>query len=261
MATVTYTLSGDSVTFAFTPTTAAAAHTYEITYTSGALTGSTTVAGAGEPGPYYTTITGLEGGQTYNFDWTWVYYDDQDPVPVEQGRISVQTPDDTPKTATVSQWQDLATRVKEKAKITMTNVDPGEGSALAENNYVAVYGGDPIILDYSTTEINTGVKWVDGTAIYKKTVNFGALPNATTKTVAHGISNLSQLVDIRAIARNTGGAAHVINGVYGAASSTEASNLLYENCFISADGNITITTNSDRSAFSAYVTLYYTKSS
>lgn len=146
-------------------------------------------------------------------------------------------------------------------EVTMTTTDPGEGSNLSDNHFVAVYGGDPIILDYSTTEINTGAKWIDGSAIYKKTVNFGALPNSTTKTVAHGIPNLGQLVDIRAIARNTDGTTHAINGVYGSASSTEASNLLYENCFISFDGNITISTNSDRSAFSAYITLYYTKSS
>lgn len=253
MATVTYTLSGDSVTFAFTPTTAAAAHTYEITYTSGTLTGSTTVAGAGEPGPYYTTITGLEGGQTYNFDWTWAYYDEQDPVPVEQGRISVQTPDDTPKTATVSQWEDLATRVKEKAKITMTNTDPGEGSALSANNYVAVYGGDPIIMDYSTTEINTGAKWIDGSTIYKKTVDFGALPNATYKTVAHQISNVSRFIKIEQSITNNGGTGALV------LSSGQASNNDFN--FYVTDTNIGITTSGDRSTCNAYITLYYTKSS
>lgn len=255
MATVTYTLSGDSVTFAFTPTTAAAAHTYEITYTSGTLTGSTTVAGAGEPGPYYTTITGLEGGQTYNFDWTWVYYDDQDPVPVEQGRISVQTPDDTPKTATVSQWQDLADRVKEKAKITMTNTDPGEGSALSANNYVAVYGGDPITMDYSTTEINTGAKWIDGTAIYKKTINTGALPNITTKNVAHNISNLGSVIKIEGWAYSSAAGFHFPLPYVSSGQVNECIGVYVDN------SNIVIKAGVDRTAFTSYVTLYYTKSS
>lgn len=254
MATVTYTLSGDSVTFAFTPTTAAAAHTYEITYTSGTLTGSTTVAGAGEPGPYYTTITGLEGGQTYNFDWTWVYYDEQDPVPVEQGRISVQTPDDTPKTATASQWQDLAARVKEKAKITMTNTDPGEGSALSANNYVAVYGGDPIIMDYSTTEINTGAKWIDGKAIYKKTVSIGALPNNTEKNVAHNISNIESIIKVEGFAKNNNSS----NQIPLPFISTTAANQIY---ILTNSTNIIIGSGTDRSSLIGYVTLYYTKSS
>lgn len=256
MATVTYTLSGDSVTFAFTPTTAAAAHTYEITYTSGALTGSTTVAGAGEPGPYYTTITGLEGGQTYNFNWTWVYYDEQDPVPVEQGQISVQTPDDTPKTATASQWQDLAARVKEKAKITMTNTDPGEGSALSANNYVAVYGGDPITMDYSTTEINTGAKWIDGSPIYKKTIDFGALPNNTTKYVAHGITNFNLITKIEGIAAEQSGANPATFPIPHTSLTSGASVETYVNT-----NNVFITTGSDRSDWNGYITLYYTKSS
>ena len=254
MATVTYTLSGDSVTFAFTPTTAAAAHTYEITYTSGTLTGSTTVAGAGEPGPYYTTITGLEGGQTYNFDWTWVYYDEQDPVPVEQGQISVQTPDDTPKTATVSQWQDLAARVKEKAKITMTNVDPGEGSALAENNYVAVYGGDPIIMDYSTSEINTGAKWVDGSAIYKKTISIGTVNTNSSAVIAHGISSFATFVKSEA----WGSFGTASSGYFWFAIPWSGSN--YVSLTVD-ETNVTVESTIGNNITSCYVTLYYTKSS
>lgn len=254
MATVTYTLSGDSVTFAFTPTTAAAAHTYEITYTSGTLTGSTTVAGAGEPGPYYTTITGLEGGQTYNFDWTWVYYDDQDPVPVEQGQISVQTPDDTPKTATVSQWQDLADRVKEKAKITMTNTDPGEGSALANNNYVAVYGGDPIIMDYSTSEINTGAKWIDGSAIYKKTINIGTVNTNSSAVIAHNILSFATFIKSEA----WGSFGTPSTGYFWFAIPWSGSN--YVSLTVD-ETNVTIASTIGNNITSCYVTLYYTKNS
>lgn len=47
--------------------------------------------------------------------------------------------DNTPKTATQSQWEDLVTKVKAKPTITMTSTDPGEGSALAANNFIAVY--------------------------------------------------------------------------------------------------------------------------
>lgn len=257
MATVTYTLSGDSVTFAFTPTTPASAHTYQITYTSGTLTGSTSVAGAGEPGPYYTTITGLEGGQTYNFDWDWSYYDEGETIQVEQGSVSVVTPEDTPKTARMSQWEDLATRVKAKSDvvISMTTTDPGEGSALAADHYVGVYGGDPIIMDYSTSEINTGAKWIDGSAIYKKTINFGALPNATTKTVAHGISNLNYVIKLEGMTTSS------TDSIFRPLPHLDTASLSNQ-VLIEADStNIYLYTGVNYSNLSAYITIEYTKSS
>lgn len=49
---------------------------------------------------------------------------------------------------------------------------------------------------YSTSEINTGATWIDGKPIYRKVVEIGVLPNATTKTVAHGISNLGRVIHL-----------------------------------------------------------------
>lgn len=79
-----------------------------------------------------------------------------------------------------------------KAKITMTSTDPGEGSTLAANNYVAVYGADALVQtadiadgavtsgkidfttlgfgNYSTSEVDTGFTWINGKHIYKKTL-------------------------------------------------------------------------------------------
>ena len=54
---------------------------------------------------------------------------------------------------------------------------------------------------YSTDEIDTGKTWIDGKKIYRKVVEFGALPNATSKDVAHGISNLDYIVSINTTAR------------------------------------------------------------
>ena len=209
------------------------------------------------------------------------------------GGISFTTASDEPRTATESQWQDLVARVKAKADassiptvnnstitvtnngldkgtfttnqatagtvaldyptITMTTTDPGEGAAISANNYVAVYGGDPIIMDYSSSEVNTGAKWVDGAAIYKKTVNFGTLPNATNKTVAHQISNVSRFIKIEQSITNNGATGALV------LSSGQASNNDFN--FYVTDTNIGITTSGDRSTCNAYVTLYYTKSS
>lgn len=193
------------------------------------------------------------------------------------------------KIPTDAQWQDLADKVNAKAEtsalptavsdltndadyqtgsdvssaistatqnmpvITMTNVDPGEGSALAEDHYVAVYGGDPIILDYSTSEVNTGVKWIDGSTIYKKTVDTGALPNITTKTVAHDISNLGTVVDFYGVAYNPNTKLRI---------KTDYPYTEYAVRTSVNDTYINISTAADQSSFTqSYVTVYYTKSS
>ena len=55
-------------------------------------------------------------------------------------------------------------------------------------------------ISYSTNEVKTGGKWIDGKPIYRKTVSCGALA-AGTKTVAHGISNLGDIINIHGVAR------------------------------------------------------------
>jgi|GEM_PF-3173526 len=42
---------------------------------------------------------------------------------------------------------------------------------------------------YSTSEVLTSERWTDGKPLYKKTINFGTLPNNTSKNVAHNIAN------------------------------------------------------------------------
>ena len=58
-------------------------------------------------------------------------------------------------------------------------------------------------LSYSTTEQLTGGTWIDGKPIYRKTVDCGTLPNATSKNVAHNIANLGQIVSIKGITKRT----------------------------------------------------------
>lgn len=53
---------------------------------------------------------------------------------------------------------------------------------------------------YSTEETRTGKTWIDGKPIYRKVIDFGALPNATTKVVAHGIADVDTWVQQIAIA-------------------------------------------------------------
>lgn len=48
---------------------------------------------------------------------------------------------------------------------------------------------------YSTDEQRIGT-WVDGKPIYRKVVDFGALPNNTGKYVAHNISNIENVIKL-----------------------------------------------------------------
>lgn len=104
---------------------------------------------------------------------------------------------------------------------------------------------------YSTTEQEIGT-WVDGSTLYEKTIDIGELPNNTTKSVAHNISNLSTVVYLLGFASNS--------SVTLPLPVPHPDNVNAIN--INADAtNINIATGRDRRAYSGYVTIRYTKSS
>lgn len=108
---------------------------------------------------------------------------------------------------------------------------------------------------YSTEETVTGGTWIDGSTIYKKTINFGALPNAADKAVAHGISNLNRVIRVEAIADYGTG-----NTKFPIPFSSPTG--LGSNVSLAIESStIGIRTGNDRSGATAYVTIYYTKSS
>lgn len=110
---------------------------------------------------------------------------------------------------------------------------------------------DPTNNVFSTEERLWGY-WIDGKPIYRKTVSCGALPNATTKMVAHGISNLYRVVNLEGyignyqwqsgLFYNTGG-----QQSGGIAIGADSTNITFQNTL-----NMSWATES-------YVTLYYTK--
>ena len=79
-------------------------------------------------------------------------------------------------------------------------------SGLAENQQENVLNDVKGYVDssnsYSTNEVKTGGKWIDGKPIYRKVVDFGAL-SAGSKTVAHGINNLGDVTRIYGVARSS----------------------------------------------------------
>ena len=104
---------------------------------------------------------------------------------------------------------------------------------------------------YSTSEVLTGAQWVDGSPIYAQTVATGALPDNAIGTVQLSASNINTIVKI-----------------YGFASS---GNTTIPLPYYSIDGDtygvqvsvasnaVSIKTGGDRSSYSGYITVEYTK--
>ena len=105
---------------------------------------------------------------------------------------------------------------------------------------------------YDTSERVVGI-YTDGKPLYKKVINFGALPNAKSKEVAHGITNINassfKLVQAFANRPNDTITIPFLN----LTSLSGAINLLVTTT------NVKITTGEDRSNSTAFVYLYYTK--
>lgn len=106
--------------------------------------------------------------------------------------------------------------------------------------------------NYPTSEMIVGT-W-NGKPLYRKLIEFGALPNNTSKSVNTGLNPTAIKI------RNMYGVANYANGVniplpYPSGTASEVVKLSF------SGGDIDITTNSDRSSSSADIVLEYTKNS
>lgn len=130
--------------------------------------------------------------------------------------------------------------------IDLSTVVYGDGPGEAIDNII-----DPN--SYSTEEKWTGGYWVDGKKIYKKSIFFGSLPNTSSKTVAHGISNLKYCIDLVGVATTADYSLQLKLPWVSGGATNAVSLSVYGN-------NIQIQTGSDRSGMTCYVHIYYTKS-
>ena len=106
--------------------------------------------------------------------------------------------------------------------------------------------------NYSISEKPTNKLWIDGKQIYRKVVNFGALPNNDRKTVNHGISSISSWVSVQGVAWESSKNAVPLPHV-----DTDNS---YSVALWATSTAVIIKTAQDRSSFtSCYVILEYTK--
>ena len=105
---------------------------------------------------------------------------------------------------------------------------------------------------YSTDEVKTNKKWIDGKPIYRKVIDTGTLPDSVGKKIPHNISNVNQIINIKGYAYRSSD-----NICLPLPSAT------YDNTAISCYADrthITIVTYTNRTSFkTSYVTLEYTK--
>lgn len=118
---------------------------------------------------------------------------------------------------------------------------------------IAIELANKTVIDYSATEQNTRQKWVDGKDIYTKSIDFGALPNNTSKTFDISALGIDIIIDKKGCAFNNDKSAQFILPHLSLVSTSS----------ITLDANrsiVAVTTGSDRSNITnCYVTLFYTK--
>ena len=146
------------------------------------------------------------------------------------------------------------THGKQKAVYVYIKATSGLAENQQENVLNEVKGYVDSSNSYSTDEVKTGGKWIDGKPIYRKVVDFGALPNATIKEVSFDNINADTFVKIEGIAMNNSGSAVTIP--FADTSAATQSIAIFIN-----SSSVSISTGAtNRSDYTkCYITIEYTK--
>lgn len=107
---------------------------------------------------------------------------------------------------------------------------------------------------YSTDEIKTNKVWIDGKPIYRKVFQVNSFPNAGNSWVATGLSNIF-VTDLRGFETN-GNEQIFLSATY---DTSHIDCLVYDYVISGHNQSIRIHTNSNRSSYSGYVWIEYTK--
>lgn len=101
--------------------------------------------------------------------------------------------DSSTSTKKKSLWSNIKSVLKTYFdSIYQATMSAGTGITITGNTINAT---NTLPLNYSTNEKVVGT-WIDSKPIYQKTINFGALSNKSSKSVAHGVENLDIVVEI-----------------------------------------------------------------
>lgn len=107
---------------------------------------------------------------------------------------------------------------------------------------------------YSTSEVDTGCKWIDNKTIYRKVIIIESLPNNTGTSYDHNISNIGTRWLTFGFWEETSGTTGPIPMYYKATADQ------ITQCYIS-DTKIYVQTNANYSSRKGYFVVEYTKTS
>lgn len=104
---------------------------------------------------------------------------------------------------------------------------------------------------FLTSEVDTGMLWINNNRIYRKTVSFGSFTGPTALTAAHGISSITAVTSISGVAKS--------GTTYVALPRGHKDNV-HDGISINVDGtNVALDVGGSNSFDSAIVTIEYTK--
>lgn len=107
---------------------------------------------------------------------------------------------------------------------------------------------------YSTDERVVG-KWIDGSDIYEKVINVGALPNSATKSVNISSLNIDKIIEFNGYATSDTVNIPVQYAVSGGTGFVGVATYYTKN-----NGNLTVETYNDRTNYTeCYITIKYIK--
>ena len=108
---------------------------------------------------------------------------------------------------------------------------------------------------YSSTETLTNKKWVDNSPVYRKVIDCGALPNATTKHLDAGIAtNLSTIVSLQGMLYSS-----TSNFPLPYVSAVSGYNTAVQIGYNRTNDRLDISTMADMSIFNGFIIVEYTK--
>ena len=123
----------------------------------------------------------------------------------------------------------------------------------SDGTWANVSGGGGASIDYSTSEQDTGIKWINGHTLYQKTLNFSGSYSGNVTVGNIGINNLDVIVEINGACRQT-------DGVYKALSFAHPTATNNYGIFINSSGDVSIRCGSTVGTFNLIIlTLKYTK--
>lgn len=135
--------------------------------------------------------------------------------------------------------------------LTSDNIKAGGNAGIGSQNidFTTLPG------NYSLSEVDTGYTWVDGKTIYKKTVYWASLPNATeVQSGSLGVSNINA---IKIEGSATSGTGVIFVNMYRPVAPESSWSVRVDN----ATGLLYISTGTNYTSYSGYATIYYTKNS